>query len=55
MARTRAAKSKTSLNHYGLRPEEDEKLKRLLNEQEMSASALVRRLLRNWIRIQKTL
>lgn len=55
MARTRAPKSKNSLNHYGLEPEEDKQLIVLLRKNETSASALVRRLLRNWMKIQKSL
>lgn len=50
MARPRKANSKLSLNHYGLKDKEDEELRQILKDLDLSASQVVRALLRQFIK-----
>lgn len=49
MARPRDKKSKLSFAGLGLKPEEDDQLKVLLKEQDLSVRQLVRALVRQWM------
>lgn len=50
MARTRNKKSTRSLGNIGLKPEEDQRLRELLEEKDISLRMLCRALVRKWVR-----
>lgn len=50
MARPRNKKSKLPFSGLNLKPEEDEQLIKLLEEKDISARALIRSLLRQWMK-----
>jgi hypothetical protein len=50
MARPKSKKSDLSFGGYGLKPEEDKELMKLLESKGISAKMLVRNLLRQWVK-----
>jgi hypothetical protein len=50
MARPRKRNSDTSLGNIGLKPEEDVKLKELLEDKDISLRMLCRALVRKWVK-----